>query len=78
MTEACWHRRLEFHGLMRHWMIEAQQPCMQAQTMKRVVAIAILRITTHGMAHISRMYTNLILSTRLQLELDECVLGRAV
>jgi hypothetical protein len=49
---------------------------MEAETMKRIVAIAIFRITTHRMTHISRVYADLILTSRLELELYERVIGR--
>jgi hypothetical protein len=52
-------------------MSEAQKPGVQTKTMKRVVTIAVLRVTTHGMTHISRMDAYLILAPRLQLEFHQ-------
>lgn len=56
---------LELHVLVSHGVDKAQQEGMQAKTVQGVVAIAILGVATDGMPHVSRMYTNLILPTRL-------------
>ena len=42
---------------------------MQAQAMQGIITIAVFGIATDGMSHISSMYTNLILTTGLQLKL---------
>ena len=44
---------------------------MQTQTMQGIVAIAVFRIATHGVTHISRVHTDLVLTTRLELELHK-------
>ena len=44
---------------------------MQAETAYRIVAIAVLRIATDGMAHVGSMDANLILTACLQLKLDK-------
>ena len=44
--------RLKLHPLARHGMREAKQPGMQAQAMKRVVAVAVFRIATDRVTHI--------------------------
>ena len=78
MAESGGHRRFEFHGLVRHGMIETQQPGMQTQPVQRVVTITIFLVATHGMAHVSRVHANLILTACLQFELNQRVLRRAV
>ena len=52
-------------------MMEAEQPGMKTKAVQGVVAIAIFRITTDRMAHIRRMYADLILTTCFELELHE-------
>lgn len=51
---------------------------MQAQTVQGVIAITILRITTHRISHVGSMYTYLVLTSRLQLKLHQRVIGSAV
>ena len=51
---------------------------MEAETVQRVVAIAVLRVATNGMAHVGGVDANLILASCLQLKLHERVLGGAV
>lgn len=63
---------------MRYWMIEAENIGMETETMERIVAIAILGVSTDRMPHIGGMDTNLILSACLKLELYERVLRGAV
>ena len=52
-------------------MMEAEQPGMKTEAVQGIVAIAVFRITTDGMAHIGRMYADLILTTCFELELHE-------
>lgn len=59
--------------LMGHGMFEAKYVGMQAETMAGIVAIAVLRVTTDGMAHIGSMDANLVLAPGLQLEFAESV-----
>ncbi len=63
--------RLKFHRLVRDRMIETQLVCMQTETSKRIVAIAVLDIATDRMTYISRVHTYLILTSRFQLELHQ-------
>ena len=56
---------------MRHWMIETEHIGMEAKSMARIIAIAILDVTTHRMPHIGSMHTNLVLASRLQAELHQ-------
>ena len=51
---------------------------MQTETAYRIVAIAVLRIATDGMAHVGSMDANLILTACLQLEFYQRVVGSAV
>ena len=51
-TECCWHWCFELHRLTRDGMIEAQEPCVQAQTVKGIVAVAVFGVATDGMAHV--------------------------
>ena len=69
---------LKLHRLVRHRMIETQQPGVQTETVQRVVAVAVFAIATNGMSHISSMNANLVLTTRLQLKLYQRVVCRAV
>ena len=58
-------------------MMEAEQPSMQTQAMQGIVAVAVLRVTTNGVPHISRVHTYLVLTACLELELHQRVLRRA-
>lgn len=78
MSESGGHRGFKLHRLLRHRMIEAQQPGMQAKAMKRVVAIPVFRITADWMPHVRSMHANLVLATRLQFELNQGMLGSPV
>ena len=69
---------LEFHALACHGMEEAQQVGVEAEAVDGVVAVAVLDIATYGMAHIGRVYPNLVLASCLQLKLYERVLCCAV
>ena len=44
---------------------------MQAEAVDGVVAISVFRVATNGMTHISRMYADLVLPSRLQLILHQ-------
>ena len=55
-------------------MPEAKHEGMKAETMNRIVAVSVLGIATDRVAHVSRMHTNLILTTGLQLKLYERML----
>ena len=59
-------------------MEEAQHVGMQAQAVDGVVAVAVLHVATNGVSHVCRVYPDLVLASRLQLELYERVLGRTV
>ena len=52
-------------------MLEAEHIGVQGQTIARIIAITVLRIATNGMTHISRMYADLVLPSRLQLILHQ-------
>ena len=78
MAESGGHGRFEFHGLVRHRMIETQQPGMQTQPVQRVVTITILHVATYGMTHVGRVYANLVLTACLQFELNQRVLRGTV
>ena len=69
MTKSCGYGGLKLHGLTGYWMVETQEPGMQTQAMQRIITIAVFGIATYRMSHISSMYTNLILTTSLQLKL---------
>ena len=68
----------KLHWLMRHWMIEAEHISMQAKTAAWVITVSVLDVATDRMAHICCMYTNLVLSTRLQLIFYQGMLGSAL
>lgn len=55
-------------------MVEAEEEGMKTQPVNRVIAIAILAVTTYRMPHISGMHADLILAACLQTELHEGVL----
>ena len=78
LTESCGYRGLKLHGFARAGMREAQQPGMEAQTVDGIVAIAVFGIAAYGMAHVGRMYANLVLATRLQLIFHKRMFGSAV
>ena len=44
---------------------------METQTVDRIIAIAVFRISAYGMTHIGRVDTDLILTTCLKLEFHE-------
>ena len=69
MTKSCGYGGLKLHGLTGYWMVETQEPGMQAQAMQGIITIAVFGIATDRMSHISSMHTNLILTTGLQLKL---------
>ena len=77
-TEGRGYGGLKLHALARDGVREAQQPRMQTETVQWVVAIAVLRVATHGMAHIGSMHTDLVLTSGLELELHQRVVGGAV
>lgn len=58
-------------------MMEAELVGVKAETMDRVVAIAVLDVTTDGVVHIGGMNANLVLATCLELELHEGVVVAA-
>jgi hypothetical protein len=58
---------------MGYGMIETEHVGMQTETMKGIVAIAILNVTTDGVPHIGSMNTYLVLATCLELELHKGV-----
>ena len=68
----------KLHWLMSHWMIEAEHISMQAKTAAWVITVSVLDVATDRMAHICCMYTNLVLSTRLQLIFYQGMLGSAL
>ena len=78
MAELSRNHRLELHRLARHGMVEAQHIGMQTKTVDRVVAVAILDVAAYGMPHIGRVYADLVLAPRLELELHQTVLRGAV
>ena len=65
MTKSCRYGGLKLHGLTGYWMVETQEPGMQAQTVQGIVAITVFRIATHRVPHISRMHADLVLTSRL-------------
>ena len=65
---------LKLHWLACYRMIEAKHVGMKAESMKRVITIAVLDITAHRMPHIRGMNTYLVLTTSLKTELNERVL----
>ena len=68
----------KLHWLMSHRMIEAEHISMQAKTAAWVITVSVLDVATDRMAHICCMYTNLVLSTRLQLIFYQGMLGSAL
>ena len=63
---------------MGYRMVETKNISMQTEPAQRVIAIAILHVTTHGMSHIGRMHANLVLAPSLQLELNQRMLSRTI
>ena len=78
MSECYGDGGLELHPLMGHRMLHAQQESMQTETVYRVVSISVFHVTTYWMSHISGMHTDLVLTTRLQLELHQRVVRSTV
>lgn len=60
---------------MRHWMIETEHIGMEAKSMARIIAIAILDVTTHGMTKVLHVNAYLVLASRFEFELHEGVLA---
>ena len=56
-------------------MHEAQHVGVEAETVQRIVAVAIFRVAADRMSHVRRVNTNLVLTTRLQLIFHQRVLG---
>ena len=56
-------------------MHEAQHVGMEAETVQRIVAVAIFRVAAYRMSHVRRVNTNLVLTTRLQLIFHQRVLS---
>ena len=78
MPESCRNRGLELHALMRHGMMEAEHIGMQTEPVQRVVAVAVLHVAADRMAHVGRVYANLILPSCLQPVFHETVRHRTV
>lgn len=56
-------------------MVEAKPVSVKAQTVKRVVAIAIFCVATNRMPDVCRMHPDLILTPGLKLKLNERMIG---
>ena len=65
MCERWWYGGFKLHGTVRNGVIKTQHVSMQTKASDGIVAIAICMVTTHGMPHICRMYTYLILASCL-------------
>ena len=48
----CRYRCLKLHWLTRYWVMEAEHIGMKAETVKRIITITILDVTTNRMPHI--------------------------
>ena len=69
--ELCRNRSLKLHRLACYRMVEAKHIGMKAESVKRIITIAIFYIATHRMPHIRGMNTYLVLTTCFKTELDE-------
>ena len=65
MCERWRYRGFKLHGTVRNGVIKTQHVSMQTKAPEGIVAIAIFMVATHRMPHICRMYTYLILASRL-------------
>ena len=61
---------------MCHGMVETKQESMQAQAVHRVISVAVFRVATNRMSHVSGMHADLVLAPGLQFEFHQRVLCR--
>ena len=72
-TEITRNGSFKYHGLASDRMMESQTEGMQAHATARVVLMAILAVTHHGVTDVSHMDTNLILAARQQMQEKQVV-----
>ena len=56
-------------------MHHAQHIGMEAESVERIVAVAVFHVATHGMSHVCRMHTDLVLASCFQFKLSEGMVG---
>lgn len=54
-------------------MVEAELVGVQAQAVQGVVAVAIFNVTAHGVPHVGRVHTYLVLAARFQAVFHQTV-----